>query len=564
MFKNLSLNNFKSFSTIQEIPIKPITLVYGANSAGKSSILKSLLLMKQSLDNSDSINSNLTTKGQYVDVGNFKDFINQQNTEKEYAIKFDFDVSNDKEKSRLLRLPNYRFNRIKGVNSLSIEYIYNGQNNKNGILSKINLYLNNNAEPFIKFKKSTKKIDKKFFGRIRIRTFRSISTEEEFDNVFILDDIDWNNSFFQTFWKLADDKKKKEKHLEKINSNIINIKKLIEGKNNKNLNQRDLFGNTIENLTSRLKIYEEFHEFLQDEENGLNKFKTFVNKYYEDNLFIFTNLLFFDEYNEIEEKQDFFNILFHSRAGRSYFYDDDINLNLNINQDITDILYFACKLVQQYLNKIKYIGALRDNPERYYLTNPAARNYVGKSGKNTIDIIANNTIFKNKINKQLQSLNLGYAVVPRKIPNEDIYLFLLKEIDTGITVSLNDVGFGVSQILPILVQSMLSKDETIVIEQPEIHIHPKLQGELGTLFAECIKEPYNNNFIIETHSENIILRLQKLIKKKELCSDDVSVIYVDKTSEGSICYNLRLDDKGRFLDKWPNGFFEESFEEIFG
>lgn len=73
MIKNLCINNFRSFSKEQNIPIKPITLVYGANSVGKSSVLKSLLLMKQTLEKTTDPNSDLLTKGNYVDVGNYKD-----------------------------------------------------------------------------------------------------------------------------------------------------------------------------------------------------------------------------------------------------------------------------------------------------------------------------------------------------------------------------------------------------------------------------------------------------------------------------------------------------------
>jgi predicted ATPase len=125
------------------------------------------------------------------------------------------------------------------------------------------------------------------------------------------------------------------------------------------------------------------------------------------------------------------------------------------------------------------------------------------------------------------------------------------------------VGFGISQVLPIIVQSMLSYGKTLLIEQPEIHLHPRLQSELATLFVESIKEPYRNEFVVETHSEHLILRLQRLIRQGTLQADDVSVLYVDRTPDGSRCIPLRLDSKGGFIDRWPGGFFEESYHEMF-
>jgi predicted ATPase len=110
---------------------------------------------------------------------------------------------------------------------------------------------------------------------------------------------------------------------------------------------------------------------------------------------------------------------------------------------------------------------------------------------------------------------------------------------------------------------MLSRNSTLLIEQPEIHIHPRLQAELGSLLADCIKPPFENQFIIETHSEHLMLRLQKLIRKGELKPEDISVIYVDRGAEGSKCLHLRLDEEGDFIDEWPDGFFEEDFNEIF-
>jgi predicted ATPase len=145
----------------------------------------------------------------------------------------------------------------------------------------------------------------------------------------------------------------------------------------------------------------------------------------------------------------------------------------------------------------------------------------------------------------------------------DLFALRLVDKDTGVNVSIQDVGFGISQVLPIIVQSMLSRNSTLLIEQPEIHIHPRLQAELGSLLAECIKPPFENQFIIETHSEHLMLRLQKLIRKGKLKPEDISVIYVDRGTEGSKCLHLRLDEEGDFIDEWPDGFFEEDFNEIF-
>ena len=87
MFRKLSLENFKGFASEQTIELKPITLIYGANSSGKSSILQSLLLLKQTLEQSNDKSAILLSKGKYVDLGNYNDFINSHDTEKNLKIK---------------------------------------------------------------------------------------------------------------------------------------------------------------------------------------------------------------------------------------------------------------------------------------------------------------------------------------------------------------------------------------------------------------------------------------------------------------------------------------------
>jgi predicted ATPase len=165
--------------------------------------------------------------------------------------------------------------------------------------------------------------------------------------------------------------------------------------------------------------------------------------------------------------------------------------------------------------------------------------------------------------------DLGYEIKISKFKDEetselsDVFAIRLIDKYTKVNVSLLDVGFGISQILPVIIQSVSSENKTIVIEQPEIHIHPRLQAQLGSLLAESVKS-FGNRFIIETHSEHLLLRLKKLIRKGELTHEDIAVVYVDRGDSGSQCLELRLDSDGDFIDEWPNGFFDESFNEIFG
>jgi len=134
---------------------------------------------------------------------------------------------------------------------------------------------------------------------------------------------------------------------------------------------------------------------------------------------------------------------------------------------------------------------------------------------------------------------------------------------TNTVVTHRDVGIGISQVLPVLVMAYGSRDKLLAMEQPEIHLHPALQAELGDVFIETALGERKNTFILETHSEHLILRLMRRIREGKIRSNDISVVFVEPLARGSRFIELRIDEEGDFIDEWPGGFFEESFHEKF-
>ena len=111
------------------------------------------------------------------------------------------------------------------------------------------------------------------------------------------------------------------------------------------------------------------------------------------------------------------------------------------------------------------------------------------------------------------------------------------------------------------------------MEQPEIHLHPALQAELGDVFIEAALGERQNTFILETHSEHLILRLMRRMRETYLHKDtglppitpvDVSVLYVEPDGPRSIVREMPLNELGELVKSWPGGFFEEGLREQFG
>ena len=148
----------------------------------------------------------------------------------------------------------------------------------------------------------------------------------------------------------------------------------------------------------------------------------------------------------------------------------------------------------------------------------------------------------------------------------------LVTVGSNLPVRSSDIGVGISQILPVVVAALDPQRPGITaIEQPELHTHPKLQVELGDLFAQPVDD--GRVFLLENHSEHLMLRLLRRIEethsgelpegKPPLRPDQVSVVFVEQVDGEVQAAPLRIDKTGEFIDRWPHGFFRERAAELF-
>ncbi|MGR5220290.1 DUF3696 domain-containing protein [Vibrio parahaemolyticus] len=153
------------------------------------------------------------------------------------------------------------------------------------------------------------------------------------------------------------------------------------------------------------------------------------------------------------------------------------------------------------------------------------------------------------------------------------YNIVFRDMQNNTLVYPQDMGLGISQILPIILASKVHKEHKIYIEQPELHLHPAMQCEIADDFIQSINER-ENEFIIESHSEHMLLRIMRRMRETAngdlepgsplaLTPDDVCLLYVDHNGEHTYVNELELDEDGTLLDPWPNGFFEEGYKERF-
>lgn len=263
----------------------------------------------------------------------------------------------------------------------------------------------------------------------------------------------------------------------------------------------------------------------------------------------------------------------------------------------------------RFLQEFRYLGPLRKIPSRRYLVPKRIKIERWADGMAAWDRLASKSEkLANECRDWLVRIGSGYGLKPRRIyevSEVDPFLWMLTsgkahevmeeeeirrqlsdypvrveiqliDINTGRMLAPQDVGVGISQVVPVIVAACDECEGLTLIEQPELHLHPAIQVNLGDLLASCAigrQMP----LLVETHSEHILLRILRRIREqyeeddilpplgynKTITPDHISVVYLWQEEGQTKVQSLEIDEKGEFKEHWPHGFFEERAEELF-
>ncbi len=221
---------------------------------------------------------------------------------------------------------------------------------------------------------------------------------------------------------------------------------------------------------------------------------------------------------------------------------------------------------ENLFRSIRYLGPLREYPRRNYTWQGKHSAGVGQHGEDMVTALFSGRIqlrpTEKQIPKWLQRLDLidSYRLNPIS-GSETAYEFLVRKYKDGPEVRLTDVGFGVSQVLPVLVLCYYVPEGSILIlEQPEAHLHPKVQSELADMLIEVVKER-QLQIILESHSEHLLIRLMRRIAEEEISADDTAFYFCEIKEGVSEIERLNVDDYGN-ITNWPQNFFGDEMGDL--
>ncbi len=222
------------------------------------------------------------------------------------------------------------------------------------------------------------------------------------------------------------------------------------------------------------------------------------------------------------------------------------------------------------MGEMTYLGPFRRAPDRSYRFPGSSVRSVGFSGNRAPELLGDDFLRRGRdvfgaasywIAEYLGGWSLDL------VQHGDRFSLVLRHPDNpSVEVNIVDVGTGIAQVLPLVVQRQFDSVHSTsgrieIVEQPELHLHPGAHGDLADLYVNAVKD-HRGQFIIETHSENFLLRIRRRIAERRLGPDAVIIYWIDdETEAGRRILPIHIHSDGE-VDMWPKGIFSEDFDEV--
>ena len=572
----IKIKNFRSFKDMEYIDIKPITILIGRNSAGKSSFLRTFPMLKQSFE--ERTRSPILLYGNYIDFGSYQDikpnFI-ENNMDDNYELGFIFDKNIFIDINRYSMRKTLERITYGSKEFFDIEFNIIFEEDKKELLhiKELTYFLEKNE---IKFKLN----EKNELTNLIVNNEKIITLDDDIKYIdrgdFVLDFYVNKNDQKYTFEKYLSEKIKnfirdltkkdfKEDNLEKEQDKITTLISTLL-KMNKDSYSISLNNNHIENNFKDISV-EKLEEYFNINKNK-HKLEDEVEKKF---IQIQSIKLLEDSFILEQLKNKIFKALNLQWDEKDLEFIKIRNLIILYNFIDKFMTPISNYFKQTFLN-VKYIAPLRATAERFYRIQHLSVNEVDQNGTNLPSFLDSLTDTQIKEFQNWTKENFNFSVDILKEGGHYSIRISLKE---GININLSDMGFGYSQILPILTQLWYSStkydknrrigfnnfQKIIVIEQPELHLHPEFQAKFTNMLVKVLKYAKKNGtdlkIIIETHSDILVNRLGDLIIDDKINANQINIVIFNKESEEQPT-NISLakyDNDGNLIN-WPLGFFQ--------
>jgi len=585
--KGMTISNFKGFKSHSErfIPLRPLTLVFGPNNGGKSSVLKSFSSLPQTIAKRKLLEGDYdwSPNGIWFDLGAQPHVLNNPD-QPSFNIGYVCEIKNGPVKSTS---PYH-----------SVEFEYNIEDNI-GVLAGISYARGKFEDDLakilqIKIEKSPTVADRK----IGVITYQSKELETKTREVEIKrKTLLKKMSHLQTLLEGTEDvrflnknetyhcnmckklipagtfrKHNKKKHDSKAKSSMLGG--VFTKKETKVL--RRFLNEDIENLSTlhqRTIIYQESLEILLRKIGQIGEYKIRLEEISEDHENIETLLDFIAETKREWQRDQMVGIAHVTKAQRSLTSLVSASEVYRIETDSPPIGY-EIKQVANIMAHLKsvfagvdYLGATRLSPQRTYSSRTGQQTNQGVAGQRTLALLAENPELQEWVNQGLSEL-IGLEVkVDRRhtsvsLESGEIREYPLDELDVRISragsqedrLQLPDVGYGVSQLLPIL--TGIRSEGMLVVEEPESNLHPAAQQQLMSKIIQQISENHAAAVLMETHSEHFLLEVLRALSDPEcpLQDDDVAILYAYNTPEEGTVVKRHKTTNGTLDQRFPKEF----------